>query len=84
MSEDLNFQLTPVKNKPEKTYTKLSKYDDIINKFLIQNIELAKIYVQKNPDYLRTQLMRRIKSRELQNELKISVINKEIYIEKIS
>ena len=78
-----DFKITPVNRKPSKHYEKVSKYDRIINKFLLEQINIAQIEISKNADYIREQLKRRIKNRNLSEKIKVSVVNNKVYIEKI-
>lgn len=79
----MKFELEPVDEKPDRKYTKGSKYDPILDKFMKGKQDLVVVKVSgKDPNYLRTQLMKRIEARELGKEIEVSVINNETYLEK--
>ena len=83
MSE-LKFNLNPVSKKPSRKYMKGSKYDPILDSFLNGEYPLVKVEVaNKDANYLRTQLNKRIEARNLQNKVKISVVNNVAYLEKV-
>ena len=82
MSE-VKFDLQPVNKKPSRKYRKGSKYDPILDSFLDGEHTLVKVEVEnKDANYLRTQLNKRIEARELANSLKVSVVNNVAYLEK--
>ena len=61
----------------------VSKYDPIIDEFLVMDQGLARVKVKgKEGNYIRTQLQKRINSRGLEEELDVSVVNGECYLEK--
>jgi len=77
---DLKFKLNPVDEKQERTYRKGSKYDPILDAFINSKEPLSTIAVEgKDPNYLRTQLNKRIVSRKL--TVKVSVVNNTLYLE---
>lgn len=81
MSE-VKFDLKPVDEKPHRQYRKGSKYDPIIDSFMEGNDTLAAVEVpDKEGNYLRTQLKKRIEVRELKG-VKASVVNGVCYLEK--
>ena len=83
MSE-VKFILKPVSKKPSRKYRKGSKYDPILDSFLNGEYDLVKVEVSnKDANYLRTQLNKRIEARDFQNKVKISVVNNVAYLEKI-
>jgi hypothetical protein len=83
MSE-VKFDLKPVNEKPSRKYRKGSKYDPILDSFLSGEHDLVKVEVaNKDANYLRTQLNKRIEARELQNQVKVSVVNNVAYLEKV-
>lgn len=83
MSE-VKFDLKPVNEKPSRKYRKGSKYDPILDSFLSGEHSLVKVEVaNKDANYLRTQLNKRIEARELQNRVKVSVVNNIAYLEKV-
>jgi len=82
MSE-VEFELKPVEEKPSRKYHKKSKYDPIIDEFMEMEEDLVKVEIEdKDANYLRTQLKKRIETRELQDELDVAVVNGVCYIEK--
>jgi hypothetical protein len=77
----VDYTLSPVDNKPNRRYRKGSKYDPIINAFIEQKRTLVEIVVKdKNANYVRTQLKKRIDARSL--KIDISVVNNKVYLEK--
>jgi hypothetical protein len=77
----VKFELIPVDNKPSREYNKTSKYDPILDKFLVGRDRLVTVEVTgRNPNYLRMQLKKRIDARQL--DFKVSVIDDEVYLEK--
>lgn len=83
MSE-VKFDLKPVTKKPSRKYRKGSKYDPILDKFINGEHELVKVEVaNKDANYLRTQLNKRIEARDLQDKVKVSVVNNIAYLEKV-
>ena len=82
MSE-VNFDLSPVEEKPSRKYRKGSKYDPIIDAFLESKDNLVTVEVKgKDANYLRTQLKKRIDARDLQERIDVSVVNNKAYLEK--
>ena len=83
MSE-VKFDLKPVTKKPSRKYRKGSKYDPILDSFTNGEHDLVKVEVSnKDANYLRTQLNKRIEARDLQNKVKVSVVNNVAYLEKV-
>ena len=83
MSE-VKFNLKPVSKKPSRKYRKGSKYDPILDSFLNGEYDLVKVEVaNKDANYLRTQLNKRIEARDLPNKIKVSVVNNVAYLEKV-
>lgn len=83
MSE-VKFDLKPVTKKPSRKYRKGSKYDPILDSFLSGDHELVKVEVaNKDANYLRTQLNKRIEARDQQDRVKVSVVNNVAYLEKV-
>lgn len=81
---EVKFDLKPVNEKPSRKYRKGSKYDPILDSFLSGEHGLVKVEVaNKDANYLRTQLNKRIEARELQNQVKVSVVNNIAYLEKV-
>ena len=82
MSE-VKFDLKPVQKKPSRKYRKGSKYDPIIDSFIESEHDLVKVEVpDKDANYLRTQLKKRIDARDLQSDVEVSVVNNIAYLEK--
>ena len=81
MSE-VRFNLTPVEEKPSRRYRKGSKYDPILDAFMSGTEGLVTVGVpEKDANYLRTQLNKRIEARRLSG-VKVSVVNNTCYLEK--
>ncbi len=79
---EVKYSLTPVEEKPSRRYRKGSKYDPIIDAFLEGDDDLVEVNVSgKDANYLRTQLNKRIDTRNLRN-IKVSVVNNVCYLEK--
>ncbi len=79
---DVSFNLTPVDEKPSRQYRKGSKYDPILDAFISGTEDLVTVEVpEKDANYLRTQLNKRIDARNLRN-VKVSVVNNVCYLEK--
>ena len=82
MSE-VKFNLKSVSEKPSRRYKKGSKYDPILDAFMEGTEGLATVEVpEKDANYLRTQLTKRIDARDLRN-VKVSVVNNVCYLEKV-
>jgi hypothetical protein len=80
----MKFNLKPVTKKPSRKYRKGSKYDPILDSFLNGENDLVEVAVSnKDANYLRTQLNKRIESRDLQTKVKVSVVNNVAYLEKM-
>ena len=81
---DVKFELQPVTSKPSRKYRKGSKYDPILDSFLDGEHDLVKVEVpEKDANYLRTQLNKRIEARDIENRVKVSVVNNVAYLEKL-
>lgn len=81
---EVKFDLKPVAKKPSRKYRKGSKYDPILDSFLESEHELVKVEVRnKDANYLRTQLNKRIEVRDIEDKVKVSVVNNVAYLEKI-
>ena len=79
---DVTFELKPRKEKPKRRIRKGSKYDPILDAFLEGKDSLVEVSVEgRDAYYLRMQLSKRAKSRELKG-IKVSVVNDVCYIEK--
>lgn len=82
MSE-VKFDLKPVIKKPSRRYRKGSKYDPILDTFLERAAKLVEVSIEdKDANYMRTQLNKRIEARGW-NNVKVSVINNICYLEKV-
>lgn len=80
----IRFELKPVAEKPKSSFVKRSKYDPIIDRFLSGGYDLVKVEIEnKKANYIRGQLLRIIDSRGLKHIMKDSVVNGELYLEKI-
>jgi len=80
----VKFDLKPVTKKPSRKYRKGSKYDPILDSFLSGEHDLVKVEVaNKDANYLRTQLNKRIEARDMLNQVKVSVVNNVAYLEKV-
>ena len=79
----VKFDLQPVNKKPSRKYRKGSKYDPILDSFLDGEHALVKVEVtNKDANYLRTQLNKRIEARDITDKVKVSVVNNIAYLEK--
>jgi len=82
MSE-VKFNLKPIEEKPSRRYRKGSKYDPIIDAFMDGEEDLVEVSVSgRDVNYLRTQLNKRIDTRNLRS-IKVSVVNNVCYLEKM-
>ena len=83
-NEGVSFSLSPVSKKPSRRSRKGSKYDPIIDQFLSSEMTLVTVNVpNKDANYVRLQLKKRIDDRDLNNSIYVSVINNKTYLEKI-
>lgn len=81
--EQLGFDLKPVTKKPTRKYRKGSKYDPIIDQFMKADNKLVEVKIpEKDGNYLRTQLNKRIQAKNLTKKIGVSVINNICYLEK--
>ncbi len=79
---DISFKLEPVSEKPTRKYRKGSKYDPVLDAFISGTDNLVAVTVpDKDANYLRTQLNKRIDARKLSG-VKVSVVNNVCYLEK--
>jgi hypothetical protein len=80
----LKFELKPVDEKPSRRYRKGSKYDPVLDAFLEAEDTLVEVSLEdKDANYLRTQLNKRIEARNLEDDVKVSVVNNVAYLEKV-
>lgn len=78
---ELDFRLKPAYKKPRRMFR--SKYDDIINEFLGCTDTIAEVrYDGISPHSVRLQLSNRIKTRKLDNKLKVYVKKGLVLLEK--
>jgi len=81
MSE-VEFNLTPITEKPSRRYKKGSKYDPVLDRFMDRAAKLVEVSMEgKDANYLRTQLNKRIEAKRLDG-IKVSVVNNVCYLEK--
>ena len=81
---EVKFDLKPVTKKPSRKYRKGSKYDPILDSFLEGEYKLVKVEVKnKDANYLRIQLNKRIEARDIEDKVKVSVVNNVAYLEKV-
>ena len=81
---DIKFDFKPLKGVPTRKYTKKSKYDPILDRFLDSSDRLWQVNVQNvDANYLRTQLNKRIKVRSLEEDIKVFVVNDIVHLEKL-
>jgi hypothetical protein len=79
---EFSYNLTPVEEKPPRRYRKGSKYDPIIDAFMAGTEDLVAVGVEgKDPNYVRTQLKKRIEARRMSG-LRVSVVNDVAYLER--
>ncbi len=73
--EKVKFSLKPVEEKPPRRYRKGSKYDGILEAFLEGKDKMVTVSVEgKEPNYLRTQLNKRINAKDYSAVVKVSVV----------
>ncbi|MBA7490883.1 hypothetical protein ES702_01426 [subsurface metagenome] len=79
--QQVDFQLKPTTKKPARRYRKGSKYDPLLDAFIKGDNKLTTVTVKdKDSNYIRTQLKKRIDAREL--KVIVSVVNDICYLEK--
>ncbi len=72
------------KNLTRRTFYSLSEYESILDTFIDRGDELVEIMVEKrSPVYMKTRLGKIIADRGLDDEIKVSVVNEYLYLEKI-
>jgi len=77
------FNLAPVKEKPKRAYRKGSKYDPLLEAFMKGTDKLVEASVpDKDSNYIRTQLSKRVDAVPAFKNIKISVVNNKCYLEK--
>jgi len=78
------FELKPVDERPKRRFKRGSKYDPIIDRFIMEKHDLVKVEAEnRNSNYMRLQLAKLIESRGLGNLVKVSVVDGGLYLEKI-
>jgi hypothetical protein len=83
-TSDVGFELKPVTEKPRRAYRKGSKYDPILEAFKSSRHQMVEVGVpEKDANYLRTQLNKRIEALKLTKRIKVSVVNNVAYLEKM-
>lgn len=84
--DEVAFRLSEVREKPKKRQGKRGrKYDRIIDVFCEGRTSLVRVDgTGREANYLRTQLKKVIDARQLGEQVKVSVVNKSVYLEKIS
>ena len=81
---EVNYKLYAISKKPSRNYRKGRKYDPILDEFLSRTDNLVKVEVEnKDANYLRTQLNKRIEARDINERVKVSVVNNITYLEKM-
>ena len=81
---EVKFDLQPVTKKHSRKYRKGSKYDPILDSFMSSEHNLVKVEVKnKDSNYLRTQLNKRIEARDISDKVRVSVVNNVAYLEKM-
>ena len=79
----LSFELKPVEIKPRR-FRQGSKYDPILDDFLKGKEGLVEVSAEgKSANYLRMQLNKRILLRGISEEVKVSVVDDVVYMEKL-
>ena len=83
MSE-LNYKLVPTTKKPTRKYRKGSRYDAVLEGIKKSSDPMGIITIpNKEANYIRTQLKKRIDALGIKN-IKLSVVNNQCYYEKIA
>ena len=82
--DEVSFKIVEVGEKPKKTQRKRSKkYDRIIDAFCEGESSLVRVDdTGRDANYLRLQLKNRIDARELDKQIRVSVVNNAAYLEK--
>lgn len=75
----ISFKLVDTTEKPSRTYRKGSKYDPILDAFITSNRTLVGLEIEKDGNYMRTQLVKRVNARKL--GVIVSVVNDTVYLE---
>ena len=81
--DSMNFDYKPVTKIPGRRYIKKSKYDPIIDRFVKSKDEIWQVNIEGvESNYLRTQISKRLKIRELESKIEASVVNDMLYLQK--
>ena len=81
---EMRFELKPVDERPKRSFKRGSKYDPIIDRFLMENHDLVRVEVEdKDVGYVRISLNRLIIARGMKDRVKASVVDGGLYLEKI-
>lgn len=87
VKEKYEFEFEEVEDEalPKTTYTKGSMYDPIVEAFLAspKTMVALKPKPDETANYLRTQIVKRIEAKKLKAEIKASVVNNKVYLQKI-
>lgn len=79
----LSFSFKPVKKLPTRKYVKGSKYDPVVDGFIAQEQKLVEVAIEgKEPNYIRTQLMKRIDARDLGDKIEAVTRNNKCFLQK--
>jgi len=70
---------------PKTTYEKGSIYDPIVDKFIESPLKLVSLKpdADQTANYLRTQIVKRLEAKKLLGDIKASVVNNKVYLQKI-
>ncbi len=81
---EVRFELKPVDERPKRGFKRRSKYDPIIDRFLMEKHDLVRVEAEnRNSNYMRINLNRLIISRGMKDRVKASVVDGGLYLEKI-
>jgi len=81
---EIRFELKPIDERPKRSFKRGSKYDPIIDRFIMEKHDLVKVEVKdKDAGYMRINLNRLIISRGMKDRVKASVVSGGVYLEKI-
>jgi hypothetical protein len=73
---EMRFELKPVDERPKRRFKRGSKYDPIIDQFLMEDHDLVRVEVKdKDVGYMRINLNRLIISRGMKDRVKASVVD---------
>ena len=82
MADD-SFKLTDVEQKPSRKPSRKNKYEPIVTMFCEKTSNICRVEVNgKSANYVRLQLKKRIDALDLGKQVKASVINGVVYLEK--